>query len=289
MKYKVEKLTVLILLLLLPFFLRGAELTPVTGANDPPGPNPILFLHGMSDNMGAWGWILQKMFYEDGWQNATVSTPHYEYNFPNSSSCAAQANIVNANHIKQWVETILDETGADKVDLVAHSMGGWSSRYYLKSLGGTEYVDDFVSLGTPHAYDPWSVTNCDGFSDFMFGLNDGDASPGGILNDTLGERVDPMNTSIVYSGAHVSGNVNYTSIYSREDEYVPYKCSYLDGAHNIEVRDLTHMQLLNDRTVYNLIIAALDDRVRTSASSSDFLYLFSSFFVLVIFFRKRTR
>ena len=35
------------------------------------------------------------------------------------------------------------------VDVVTHSMGGLSSRYYLKNLGGTANGDDWVSIGGP--------------------------------------------------------------------------------------------------------------------------------------------
>lgn len=41
-------------------------------------------------------------------------------------------------------------TGADKIDVVAHSRGGVIARYWIQSLGGHENVERFVSLGTGH-------------------------------------------------------------------------------------------------------------------------------------------
>lgn len=36
------------------------------------------------------------------------------------------------------------------MDVVAHSMGSLSSRYYLKNPGGTARVDEWVSIGGPN-------------------------------------------------------------------------------------------------------------------------------------------
>lgn len=60
----------------------------------------------------------------------------YAYTFGNSSHYSIEANIRNAKQIEKWVYNILNENGAEKVDLVGHSMGGISSRYYIKVLGG---------------------------------------------------------------------------------------------------------------------------------------------------------
>ncbi len=40
--------------------------------------------------------------------------------------------------------------GGGRIDLVAHSMGGLVSRFYLQELGGARRVDRLITLGTPH-------------------------------------------------------------------------------------------------------------------------------------------
>ena len=40
--------------------------------------------------------------------------------------------------------------GGGRIDLVAHSLGGLVSRYYLQRLGGARRVDRLITLGTPH-------------------------------------------------------------------------------------------------------------------------------------------
>ena len=56
----------------------------------------------------------------------------------------------------QRVNEIKAATGAAKVDIITHSMGGLSSRYYIKNLGGAANVDDWVSLAGPNHGTTWA-------------------------------------------------------------------------------------------------------------------------------------
>lgn len=55
-----------------------------------------------------------------------------------------------ADQLRQTVENICTTTGFDKVDLVAHSMGGLVCRAYTKYEGGNLRVDRVLTLGTPN-------------------------------------------------------------------------------------------------------------------------------------------
>lgn len=48
------------------------------------------------------------------------------------------------------VQRVLSKFGAEKVNIVGHSLGGIITRYYLQKLGGWKYVHRAVYLGTPH-------------------------------------------------------------------------------------------------------------------------------------------
>jgi len=48
------------------------------------------------------------------------------------------------------VQRVLAKFGAEKVNIVGHSLGGIITRYYLQKLGGWKYVHRAVYLGTPH-------------------------------------------------------------------------------------------------------------------------------------------
>jgi triacylglycerol lipase len=45
---------------------------------------------------------------------------------------------------------VLDETGADRLLLIAHSMGGLDARYLISKMGWHEVVDVLVTVSTPH-------------------------------------------------------------------------------------------------------------------------------------------
>jgi triacylglycerol lipase len=212
-------------------------------------------------------WVTMKEWFKaDGWPETAL----YAYNFDDRSNCSLQANINNANKIKQWVEDILNETGAKKIDLIGHSMGGLSSRYYLKFLGGLDTVDDYVSLGAGHhsvdGLGFGGICGRAGLNSLVKMLNEGDETPGGILDDTLGDRIDPI-FGFIYNSTHVPGNISYTSIYSRDDESVPYISSKLDGAQNLEVQGLTHSKLYQNESVYELVKAAVYDPHQLSPPS----------------------
>ncbi|MFA7252613.1 MAG: hypothetical protein WC027_02045 [Candidatus Paceibacterota bacterium] len=51
--------------------------------------------------------------------------------------------------LKDKITQIQTQTGQSKVDIVAHSMGGLLSKYYIKNYG-TGRIDKFIDIGTPH-------------------------------------------------------------------------------------------------------------------------------------------
>ena len=56
----------------------------------------------------------------------------------------------NSQRLANTIASVRARTGAAKVDLVAHSMGGLVSRYYIKDLGGAATVDSLIMMGTPN-------------------------------------------------------------------------------------------------------------------------------------------
>ena len=117
---------------------------------DPLGPDPvgektkhpIILAHGfMGSPTNFWAFL--------GVKNALEADGHlvFEAEVPPFHS-----SIVRAAHLKTSVNEVLNTTGATKVNIIAHSMGGLDARY-LASPGGLNLGDKIASIttiSTPH-------------------------------------------------------------------------------------------------------------------------------------------
>ncbi|MCM1022948.1 MAG: hypothetical protein NC395_02675 [Prevotella sp.] len=56
----------------------------------------------------------------------------------------------NAAQLKTALEAVLAETGAEKVNIIAHSKGGLEARYLISSMGFGDRVASLTTLSTPH-------------------------------------------------------------------------------------------------------------------------------------------
>lgn len=164
--------------------------------------DPILFVHGYTSNAATWNTVISR-FQADGWESNRL----FAYTFSST-----QSNATVAQAVAQRVNEIKAATGATKVDIITHSMGGLSSRYYIKNLGGAANVDDWVSLagpnhGTTWAYGCFFFSPCNQMipgSGFLNQLNSGDETPGAVRYGTWWSSCDELinpDTSTILSGA----------------------------------------------------------------------------------------
>src|SRR3954470_21572075 len=86
--------------------------------------DPILFVHGWNSSSTTWTTMVNR-FAADGWTPAELN--NWSYN-------TSQSNATTAQQIATKVNQILAATGSAKVDLISHSMGALSARYYVKNL-----------------------------------------------------------------------------------------------------------------------------------------------------------
>lgn len=186
------------------------------------GHDPVVFVHGYWGNDWNWG-VMVDSFRADGWTDDELHVWDYD---------TGQSNVTTAGQLKSFVDGVRARTGAARVDVVTHSMGGLSSRYYLKFLGGTAVVDDWVSLGGPNhgtnaAYGCWD-TSCHEMrydSDFLTGLNAGDETPGDVRYGTVRSYCDEVinpDTSTVLGGAtnrELADCVGHISLLANPETY----------------------------------------------------------------------
>ena len=186
--------------------------------------DPILFVHGWSSSGTVWNTMIAN-FKADGWTDAELNNWSYNYR---------QSNATTAGEIRAKVDSILAATGNAKVDIVTHSMGGLSSRYYVKNLQGDGKVDDWVSLG---------------------GANHGTTSANACF-DTSCVEMRPGSTFLtnLNSGDETPGAVNYGTWWSPCDEIInPDDSVLLSGARNTQTACISHSALYSDKTVYGQV------------------------------------
>ncbi|MFX1391885.1 MAG: Ig-like domain-containing protein [Promethearchaeota archaeon] len=206
----------------------GFDEISITVDNTAPAHNPILFVHGIWGNDHDFD-TMKARFEADGWDSNLL----YSINLPKKSAQVGD-NIINAEAIEDYIEDIIliAHPGA-KVDLISHSMGGLSTRYYVKYLEGYADVDDFVCLDSPnHGYSGfggWLVPDMLPTSALITALNDGDETPYGVLPD---------------SGTHVAGTLTWHALYATDSSAV------LDGATVDAFPSVDHNGFKTDVTVY---------------------------------------
>jgi Palmitoyl protein thioesterase len=118
----------------LPPMQRGLVIGDVEAAG-----TPILLVHGMIDNRSIFT-LLRRGLRRRGF-GRVVSI--------NYSPLTTDVRVAAAWLAKE-VETLVAETGYERVHVIGHSLGGLIARYYVTRLAGDERVHTLVTLGTPH-------------------------------------------------------------------------------------------------------------------------------------------
>lgn len=187
--------------------------------------DPILFVHGWSRDKSDWDTMIER-FEADGWKASQLRAYSYDTSISNETSAE--------EYVEPEVGHLLETTGAEKVDVIAHSMGSLNTRWYIKNLVGEETVDDWVSLGGPNH----GTTS----ANFCFSTACQEMRPGSSFLEALNE------------GDETPGPVEYGTWWSPCDEIInPDESVVLEGATNTETACISHLGLMEDETVYNQV------------------------------------
>ena len=136
-------------------------------------------------------------------------------------------NVANADIIAGFVGL---QPAGERVHLVAHSMGGLSSRYYLKYFVGHERVSTYIALDTPQYGASW-------WKAFWFG-----------------------NTAQLWEGSTFIKNLNSPDATPGDTTYVQLTCDYtqlLPGAYTKALTGVTHTDMVTDPATLNLVVRIL--------------------------------
>jgi len=259
---------------------------------------PVVFVHGHAFNagnspeysLGGYFSKIQRSLARDGYLDAGIVTPSstfsevapgewglsgkpitarvtYYYNFYKSGTdyilvTQKSENIETyAIRLKEMIDIVRHHTGKEKVDIVAHSMGGLVVRRYLQ-LFGEEGVNTVVLIGTPNNGITDSTERlcplfgatkeCDDMEEdsvFMTKLNDPGSQPTKVRFVT-----------IAASGCPIAGKPG-DGVVTVESVALPYATNYVvNGTCDDLFGSDLHTEMLNSDKhpdVYEIVQAAL--------------------------------
>lgn len=202
----------------------AAPTGPEAAVAPAPTRHPILFVHGWQGSASTWNTMVSR-FKADGWTDAQLMA--WTYN-------SSQSNATTAQEISTRVDQLMAATGATRVDVVTHSMGGLSSRYYAKNLGGDARIDAWVSLGGP---------------------NHGTTTANACVSVACTEmRIGSAFLTALNSGDETPGAPRYATWWSGCDEIInPDDSVLLAGATNTQTACISHNALHGDLGVYRSV------------------------------------
>ena len=134
-------------------------------------PEPVILVPGI---MGSWNisgrWQIDPIFHTyDNLMEALIAAGYKEdslgevkptlFTFPYDWRVD---NNLTAGLLKEKIQQVKEITGRDKVDIIAHSMGGLVARSYIQGSDYQNDIDQVIFLGTPHLGAPESYLKYEG-------------------------------------------------------------------------------------------------------------------------------
>jgi pimeloyl-ACP methyl ester carboxylesterase len=201
-----------------PVILDTSLGTPLIGFGSSEGPvahTPVIFLHGNNDTpyptvcnpLYGHGHDFAEYFLDHGYRPSELWGLGYQgdqcdlladQTIRSSQSHTAMASVPD---VRRFVHAVLDYTGAERVDIVAHSLGGTVARQWLREDNAYGLVRRLVTVASPHhgiincspsPLNYWQLPASGGFvptsavcvelgaatTPFLSALNAGDETPG---------------------------------------------------------------------------------------------------------------
>lgn len=188
---------------------------------------PLLLIHGYQCNRGLWFWLRPRL-QAAGW---TVATHNLEPVWGNIDDYA--------QGIERRIDEVLTATGAARVILIGHSMGGLVLRAYLRRHG-RDKVARIVTLGSPHQ----------GTRLARLGLG----------RNARQMRIGSSWLAALARPGAVPLPPDSVSIFTFNDNYVfpQQACSTLEGAANVAISGVSHLGMAFSPVVLEKLLEALE-------------------------------
>lgn len=270
-----------------------AELTspgaPPPGANNwscrpsSAHPDPIVLVHGATANMTENWTTISPLLANNGYcvfaltYGVPAGTP-----FPLDQIGGRELMEQSSVELASFISRVLAATHASRVDLVGHSEGTLMPEYYLRFLGGAQYVNRYVAISP--LYKGSNVYNLNDLDQF------GNTIGLGWLVNSIADLVFPSALEFLSGSSYIAklnagsgpavAGVTYTTLMTKDDNLVvPYTSGMLNApnATNVVIQNVCaqdsadHSGLAFDPNAPQVMLNALDPAhaqpVRCSAFS----------------------
>lgn len=199
-------------------------------------PNPVVFIHGTSDNSTRWQKAANALS-KEGFCTWAFNYGKPTDGKPNLLGRYAMVDIDDsAKEIASTIDYILSVTGAEKVDLVGHSQGGLHLKKYIAENGGGEKVGRAVGLAA--TYHGTTLAGMDKMLRPIVERNpklaESAAGKAGVQQLVGSELIDRLNQL-----PDTDKRVQYTNLYSAADTTAtPNKTSMLESVDGADVANV---------------------------------------------------
>jgi len=200
---------------------------------------PVLLLHGFFSTPRTLR-VLERRLRRDGYHVLSVRLGGLGGRF-NTRRIDSLAELVRAR-----VERLYSRCpGLGPLTVVGHSKGGLVASYWVKRLGGHQFVRAVITMGTPHNGTPWA----------WMGLPIAPLAPSVL-------QMAPRCAFIrrLQEGAWPA-HVRLISLYSRSDRLVPYPSAVVDAQGQAQISNVEvtggHSDFLLKRRAYQEILRVL--------------------------------
>jgi triacylglycerol esterase/lipase EstA (alpha/beta hydrolase family) len=195
---------------------------------------PVVLLHGWSLNRASLAWIAARLR-RDGRRAYAINYPSMQ-----SETDAKAAAVARA------IAAVAHDSGSDRVDVVAHSLGGVVVRAAARWHGVQPLLGNVVTLGSPHRGTAFAV----------------------LLRSYGLVQIRPRSRFLerLEDGETIAETVNLTAIASDFDAIVqPLECCYCPSALNVTIESIGHHAMLFSERVYGLIKENLDTPLKAAS------------------------
>ena len=117
---------------------------------------PVLLIHGYASDASVWdGWL--SMLRNDDIIAHAVTFSDDPTTFVDEDECGRAVD--HARQLNPIIERFKERTGAEKINIVAHSKGGLDARVYLANNPSNNDVANLIMVGTPNEGSPIADQN----------------------------------------------------------------------------------------------------------------------------------